>query len=104
MIILGALTVLAATLYIFYKAKAYRSKRPAEKQWVNAKARISLGLVLVFFGTDQLFLQRSTFALVIGVIFILLGGYYAWFGIREYRHFTPIALEEAEQLRYQSDS
>ncbi len=83
--------------YFFYKVKAFRTKLVIEKNWVNTKANIALGSFMTFFGLNQIFIRfDSTIALIIGVIFILLGLANVILGYRAYRHYLPLAIEEAK--------
>jgi hypothetical protein len=92
------LIVVSIVLYFFYKVKAFRTKRVIERNWVNTKASIALGSFLLFFGINQIFLRYdSTVALVVSIIFILLGLANVILGYKMYRHYLPLAIEEAEQ-------
>lgn len=95
---LVVLIVISIVIYFFYKAKAFRTKAVIEKNWINTKASIALGSFLVFFGINQIFLRYdSTVALVVSIIFILLGLANIILGYKAYRHYLPLAIEEAEQ-------
>lgn len=96
--LLVVIIVIAFAFYLFYKIKNLRTKRPAEKRWISAKSSIALGIIVAVFGLNQLFLNLSTVGVVIGIIFILLGGFNIFAGIKAYKHFLPLAIEEAEQL------
>ncbi|WP_077214231.1 YtpI family protein [Bacillus dakarensis] len=97
--ILVIIFVLSFAFYIFYKAKYFRTKLPAEKKWVSAKSNIALGLFVGFFGLNQIFLNLSTVGIIVGIVFILLGVFNVWGGIKSYKFFLPLAIEEAEQLK-----
>ncbi|WP_226667047.1 YtpI family protein [Metabacillus litoralis] len=81
--------VVSLAFYVFYKMKAYRSKDTLEKRWFSSKSSIALGIFVASFGANQMFLFRSTLALVIGLIFIVIGVASAWAGYRAYRHYLP---------------
>lgn len=49
------LIIVSFSFYIFYKVKFFRSKQPAERQWISAKSRIALGSFVAIFGLNQLF-------------------------------------------------
>lgn len=92
------LIVISIVVYFFYKVKAFRTKRVIEKNWINTKASIALGSFLVFFGINQIFLRYdSVITLVVSIIFILLGLANVILGYKAYRHYLPLAIEEAEQ-------
>lgn len=96
--ILVILFIFAIAFYVFYKAKYFRTRRPAEKKWVSAKASICLGLFVALFGLNQFFLNQTAVAYIVGTIFIVLGVVNVWGGIKSYRFYLPHAIEEAEQL------
>jgi len=94
------LIVLSISFYFFYKIKVFRTKAPAEKKWINTKANMALGSFLAFFGLNQIVLYYdSLLTIIIGSIFILLGLANVIFGYQAYRHFLPLAIQEAEQRR-----
>ncbi|GLB58489.1 YtpI family protein [Cytobacillus sp. NCCP-133] len=97
--ILVILIVLSFSFYIFYKVKFFRSKQPAERQWISAKSRTALGAFVAFFGLNQLFLYDTTASLIIGILFILVGGLSIWGGIKAYKFHIPHAVKEAEEAR-----
>lgn len=94
--ILVIIFVFAFVFYIFYKAKVFRTHRPAEKKWVQSKATVCLGLFVAVFGLNQFFLNQTTVAYIVGTIFILLGSINVWNGIKAYKFHLPHAIEEAE--------
>lgn len=100
--ILVILFVFAFVFYIFFKAKYFRTRMPAEKKWVQSKASICLGFFVAVFGLNQFFLNQTTVAYLVGSIFILLGAFHIWGGIKSYKHFLPLAVEEAELAKKQS--
>jgi putative Mn2+ efflux pump MntP len=77
--------------------------RPNESRWVATKASIALGLVLVFFGVNELFIRQSTVVIVISVIFFIVGAYYIYQNFRLYRILLPYAAEESRQNRLNDD-
>lgn len=95
MLLLTILIIIALMLYIFYKAKVFQSKKPMLKYWYDSKARIALGVFVFLFGLNQLFIQRSTVAIIIGVIFVVIGTFYTVGGAKAFKHFSPLAQEEA---------
>ncbi|MDM5228876.1 YtpI family protein [Cytobacillus sp. NJ13] len=93
------LIIVSFSFYIFYKVKFFRSKQPAERQWISAKSRIALGSFVAIFGLNQLFLYNTTTALIVGIVFILIGGLSIWGGIKAYKFYMPHAAKEAEEAR-----
>lgn len=96
------LFVIAFSFYLFYKMKYFRSRRHAERKWLSAKSNMALGLFIAFFGANQIFIGMSGIGLIIGVIFIALGGVNILGGYRHYRVYLPQVIAEAEQLSKQS--
>ncbi|RBW71476.1 YtpI family protein [Bacillus taeanensis] len=92
--------ILSASFYLFYKIKYVRTQAPAEKQWIKSKGNIALGVFLIFFAFNQLFLYgTSAVTIVISIIFLLLGSANVLFGYKAYRHLLPYAIKEAEENR-----
>jgi len=89
--------VIAFAFYIFYKAKYFQTKRPIEKKWISAKSSIALGVFVLFFGINAIFLHPSTVSLIVGVVLIVVGAGSSWAGYRAYNHYLPLAIDEAKQ-------
>lgn len=96
MLIIVIAIVVCLMLYIFYKAKFFRSKKPMEKQWISSKASICLSLFVLLFGLNQLFLYRSSVGLIVGIIFLLFGLASGWASFRKYQYYLPLAQNEVE--------
>lgn len=92
------LIVVLFAFYVFYKIKYVRSNRHVEKKWLSAKSKIALGLFVSLFGINQLFLFHTAVTYLIAAIFIVLGGFSAFTGLKMYKHYLPFAIEEAENL------
>ncbi|HEX7064936.1 MAG TPA: YtpI family protein [Bacillales bacterium] len=102
--ILVILSILSFVMYIFYKVKSLRmKKRPNERRWIGTKASIALGLLLIFFGMNQLYLRQTTTVIVMSIIFFLIGGFYVYQNVKLYRYLLPYAAEEARQSRSNDD-
>ncbi|ASS92148.1 MAG: hypothetical protein C6W58_02090 [Bacillaceae bacterium] len=97
--VLAILTVISLSFYVFYKIKYFRTKRPMERSWISSKSSISLGLFVFFFGLNQMFLNRSTVALIVGVVFIITGCLSIWAGYKAYKYYLPLAIKESENAR-----
>lgn len=92
------LIILSLTFYVFYKIKFVRCRLPMEKKYLSGKSGIALGLFVGLFGINQLFLHPSTITYIIGGIFILLGFFSVWAGIKSLRYFKPFAIKELEEI------
>lgn len=99
MLIFAVIIIFSLTMYIFYKVRYVRTSLPLEKKWLAAKCTISLGLFVATFGINQFFIHQTMIGIVIGIIFLLLGGYNVSAGIRAYRYYTPLAIEEAASIK-----
>ncbi|ALC82010.1 MULTISPECIES: YtpI family protein [Bacillus] len=97
MLVLTLIICLFAFAYLFYKVRAIRAKRSIEKDVLNSKSSMSLGLFIVSFGLNQLLLNRSTLAVVIGILFILVGAGSVWAGYKAYRYYSPIFEKELQR-------
>lgn len=102
--ILVILIIFSFSFYIFYKIKYVRSKFPAEKKWISSKSSIALGAFVAFFGLNQLFIHSTKVSIVIGIIFLVLGLFNVYGGIKAYKFYLPHAVKEAEEIRKQSYS
>jgi hypothetical protein len=88
------LIVVSAVFYIFYKVKYFQTKAPMEKKWISTKGNIAIGVFLISFGLNQIIIA-TTIALIVGMIFILLGAANVFFGYKAYKHYFPLVLQEA---------
>lgn len=96
--ILIFLIMFSLALFLFYKLKYFRSRRPAERNWLSAKSSVTLGLFVGLFGVNQLFLFHSTVTYVVSAVFIIIGSLSVISGIRAYKFYLPYAQQEAEEL------
>jgi O-antigen/teichoic acid export membrane protein len=94
--VLVILITISFSFYLFYKIKYVRSKRPIERRWISSKSSIALGLFVGLFGLNQLFLNGNTITYIIAAIFILLGAFSAINGLKAYKHYLPLAADEAK--------
>lgn len=96
--ILVILIVFSLSFYLVYKVKYVRSKRPAERKWISAKSSIALGLFVALFGVNQFFLDGNTVTYIVASIFILIGGFSIYAGIKAYKYYLPLAAKEAQEI------
>lgn len=97
--VLAFLIILSLAFYVFYKIKYIRTRRPAEKKWLSAKSSTALGLFVLLFGINQLFLNHTAFTYIVAGIFIVIGAMSTWNGIKAYKYYLPFAVKEAESLK-----
>ena len=90
--------VTSLSFYIYYKAKTFRTQHPMQRACLKGKSSISLGLFVLIFGINQLYLYQTTLTYVIGGIFIIMGALSLYGGFKMYRHFAPLAEDEFHAL------
>lgn len=94
-LILMLIVVFSASFSVFYsfKTRSYRKNANFEMmKFYNAKANMSMGLMLVAMGSIQLFLfgaDMTGWRMFIGIIFIALGLFNLYMGVRNYRTYLP---------------
>ncbi|MBA9025881.1 MULTISPECIES: YtpI family protein [Bacillaceae] len=96
MLPLVAVICVSLAFYLFYKIKSARTRLPMEKKWLKGKSSIALGVFVATYGINQLILFQTTTTFIIGAIFIVIGGLSIWGGFKVYKHFLPLAIEEAK--------
>ncbi|WP_409270901.1 YtpI family protein [Neobacillus sp. SCS-31] len=94
--ILVILIVFSLAFYVFYKIKYVRSTKLIERKWISSKSGIALGLFVLTFGLNQLYLNHSMVSYIVAAVFVVLGGINIWSGIKAYKYYLPFAIEEAE--------
>lgn len=70
---LVAAIVMSAVFYFYFKTKQFRSELPIAKKWYAARASVSLGVLIVTFGINQIVLYQTTITYVVSSVFIALG-------------------------------
>ncbi|WP_338451379.1 YtpI family protein [Niallia oryzisoli] len=98
--ILVMLIVISLAFYLFYKTKYFRTKVSAEKQWISAKGSIALGSFIALFGINQLFLFQTTVTYIVAAVFIILGIINVMGGIKAYKYFLPLAIQELQETKH----
>lgn len=99
MLVFASLIIISLAFYVFYKIKFFRTKLPIEKRWISSKSSIALGIFVTLFGINQLFIFQSTVTYIISTIFIIIGTTSIWTGIKIYKFFLPLAIDEAKQYQ-----
>ena len=87
MIIFPIVIVISIVLYIYYKVSILRTKDGLTQLYFNAKSRICLGTFIIFFGINQYLYYQSKFALIISLVFLLLGVLQINRGAKEVIHY-----------------
>ncbi len=76
------LIVLTFVVFLMYQVKAIRSKHPLLKKFTQAKANIAIGVFLVSFGLNRLFVHPSVLTYVVTGVFVFYGLFFAYDHIR----------------------
>jgi len=97
--ILVMLIIISLAFYIFYKTKYFRTRMPAEKKWISAKGSIALGSFIALFGINQLFLFQTTVTYIVAAVFIFLGAVNIWGGMKAYKYYLPLAVQELQETK-----
>ncbi|RCW66305.1 YtpI family protein [Saliterribacillus persicus] len=87
MIIFPLTIIITAIMYLYYKVMILRTKDPLLQEIQNAKARIALGLFMIFFGVNQYLFYETTLALYIALIFLLFGILQGYGGSKRWKHY-----------------
>ncbi|MGN7409309.1 MULTISPECIES: YtpI family protein [unclassified Sporosarcina] len=90
--------IASAVFYFYFKTRQFRTSQvfPIRKKMFSSKAGMFLGLLLVFFGINQLLLFGGVTTYVISGIFIVLGGYVSIFNWKAVRYYNQFVDEETE--------
>jgi hypothetical protein len=95
MIIFPIMIILTMILYVFFKVKILSLKEPLLMRYTNAKARITLGLFIIFFAINQYLFYESTLSLIVGILFLFFGVLQTQYGIKLLRFFRKQIVEHA---------
>lgn len=87
MFIFATLTLCSIVLYVYYKVAILRSKDSLIQNYINGKAKISLGIFLISFAINQYIAAPIKVILFISIIFILLGIIQLVDGFNRAKHF-----------------
>lgn len=87
MVIFPILIMASLVMYIYYKVAILRSKDELTQVYINAKARICLGIFVLVFGANQYIFYQTKLALFIAIIFVVLGMMQAVRGYKEAVHY-----------------
>ncbi|URN92829.1 MAG: YtpI family protein [Candidatus Pristimantibacillus lignocellulolyticus] len=85
---LSPVIFLSVLFAIYYSVKARQAKEPIKKGILGGKLNISMGIMLIFISFVQLFLSNeSTLRIVLGAIFLVLGIFNLFAGLRNLSYF-----------------
>lgn len=86
--ILFLLTFVTAASSLFYSVRSRRTKNPKAKGALTAKLNISMGIMLLFIAFIQLLAMDSWIRITVGIVFLLLGLFNLFAGLRNHRYFS----------------
>ncbi|WP_152394655.1 YtpI family protein [Paenibacillus guangzhouensis] len=91
LLVLYALLAVSLGFSVFNSWKSHRSKEPAQRGLYGARMNISLGSMLILLAVIQLFMfSGSSTRVVIGALFLLLGCFNIYAGLRNHSHFNKM--------------
>lgn len=98
MLMFAFLSILSIVVYIFFKARQFRTTYllPIRKKMFASMASVSLGVFLISFGLNQMILFDKLVVYIVATLFILLGLYVSVFNFRAAKHYQKFIVEEAE--------
>lgn len=79
--------VLSAVLFLLYRFRAVSIKNEWVKKLTLSKAYIAMGVFLISFGLNRLFLHPHTVTYVISGIFILYGLFFTYDHVRRSKYY-----------------
>jgi hypothetical protein len=87
--VLGALIVLTSFLSVFFSIRARRSADGRLRGLYAARMNISMGVMLILIAIIQMFMfSGSTLRVIIGAVFMLLGLFNLFAGMRNHGYFS----------------
>ncbi|WP_130613256.1 YtpI family protein [Cohnella abietis] len=89
--VFGAIILVTCCLSAFNSFRARRSTEVRLRGLYTSRMNISMGLMLIFIAFFQMFMfSGSSVRVVIGSLFLLLGLFNLFAGIRNHSHFTRL--------------
>ena len=94
--LLVVLIVGSFAAYFYFKTKQFRTNLPIQKKWYKAKAGVTLGLFLIFFGFNTFVVQDTLVGYIVGIVFIVVGLMQAYHNFKRAQHEGQFVQEEYE--------
>ncbi len=95
-VILAFLIVISVVFYLYLKTKQIRTNLPIRKKWYANRAGVSLGVLLILFGINQIILYHTVLTYVVCAILILFGLFACVNYTKRVRHYSQYIDEEEE--------
>lgn len=91
-IVLAVLIALSCAASVLYSVRYRRTPDTRLRGLFNARMNISMGLMLILMAIIQMFLfSGSTVRVIIGAVFMLLGLFNLFAGLRNHAHFSRLS-------------
>ncbi|RYG74902.1 hypothetical protein EU245_01605 [Lentibacillus lipolyticus] len=87
MILFPIIIVLSAVFWVYYKVAILKSDDGLTQAYFNAKSRVCLGSLILFFGINQYMFYETRLSLFVGIIFLFFGGLHLYVGMKETKHY-----------------
>ncbi|HEY4601077.1 MAG TPA: YtpI family protein [Cerasibacillus sp.] len=86
-VIFPILIVVSIVLYIYYKVAILKSKDILTQKYFNGRAHSCLGIFILTFGINQYLSYQTKISLIVGIVFILIGGAQLIHGFKVAKHY-----------------
>lgn len=94
--ILVACIVASIVFYLYFKTKQFRATLPIRKKWYTAKAGVTLGVFLMFFGVNATILYPDLTGYIVAAVFVIIGAGIGVNNFKRMRHEGQYIREEYE--------
>lgn len=85
----GGAAIISSAMSVFFSIRSRRAVDQRMRAIYAARMNICMGIMLIFIALVQMFLfEGSTVRVIIGAVFMLLGAFNLFAGIRNHGHFT----------------
>lgn len=90
--------LITLTLSVIFSFKSRRSANPRLRGLNASRMNISMGVMLIFIAAVQLFLSgESTLRIVIGALFLVIGVFNLFAGLRNYSVYRRMSEQQGRQ-------
>ncbi|WP_373229465.1 YtpI family protein [Cohnella sp.] len=89
--VFGVIIMLSSVFSALYSFRARRETNAKLRGLYTSRMNISMGIMLIFIALIQMFMfSGSSLRVVVGALFILLGLFNLFAGLRNHSHFTRL--------------
>ncbi|WP_059103809.1 YtpI family protein [Shouchella shacheensis] len=83
------IAVIAVVFYVYHRVRAWRLPDSLEKKINDSRARFAIGIFLLAFSVNLLFvMQETAVQIIVGVVFLIFGIANAHFGFKSHKHYV----------------